>query len=206
MTSETDPDALAERVAHLERVLAQRERARPDWDSYAAVIASLVGLLALLVAAYTAHLQRKQVRASVWPRMELGGSNMDRKLYAYNPGVGPARITGVKVQVGGKTVRTWDEVVQAFGHKGQHFVYSAISDRVLPAGLRLEIFAAAKDDGSRAMFDDFLRNDQGFAITLCYCSTLDDCWLTGRGRLGDGFQADRPIDHCPIEASESFRN
>jgi hypothetical protein len=35
------------------------------------VIAAGIGLLALLVAGYTAYLQRQQVRAQVWPRVEV---------------------------------------------------------------------------------------------------------------------------------------
>ena len=38
-----------------------------DWNAFSAVVAVLVGLLALLVSGYTAHIQKEQVRAQVWP-------------------------------------------------------------------------------------------------------------------------------------------
>ena len=43
-----------------------------NWDASAAVIAAFIGLLALLLSAYTAHLQRTQVRAQVWPALQAG--------------------------------------------------------------------------------------------------------------------------------------
>src|SRR6266487_4952730 len=42
---------------------------------YDAVIATLVGLCALCVSAYTAYVQRQQVRAAVWPILEFDSSN-----------------------------------------------------------------------------------------------------------------------------------
>lgn len=42
---------------------------------YDAVIATFVGFLALCVSAYTAYMQRQQVRAAVWPILEFQTSN-----------------------------------------------------------------------------------------------------------------------------------
>jgi hypothetical protein len=42
---------------------------------YDAIIATFVGLLALCVSAYTAYMQRQQVRAAVWPILEFDSSN-----------------------------------------------------------------------------------------------------------------------------------
>ena len=47
-------------------------RRRRDWNGVSAVIAALIGLLALLVSGYTAVLQQQQVRAQVWPYIETG--------------------------------------------------------------------------------------------------------------------------------------
>src|SRR5207249_10979872 len=41
---------------------------------YDAVIATLVGFLALCVSGYTAYMQRQQVRAAVWPILEFYSS------------------------------------------------------------------------------------------------------------------------------------
>jgi len=42
---------------------------------YDAVIATLMGFLALCVSGYTAYMQRQQVRAAVWPIPEFDSSN-----------------------------------------------------------------------------------------------------------------------------------
>lgn len=51
------PRAMAREPAHATR--------------YDAVVATFIGVLALLVSAYTAYTQRQQVRAQVWPYVEI---------------------------------------------------------------------------------------------------------------------------------------
>src|SRR3569833_993373 len=85
-------DDIEPRIARLERqderltraleLLAERAAApagKPgrDWDALAAVIASFIGLLALAVSGYTAYVQREQLRAQVWPRLEIDYSSSD---------------------------------------------------------------------------------------------------------------------------------
>jgi len=54
------------------------------------VIASLIGALALVVSAYTAYVQRQQVRAQVWPVIEYYTGNQPKlRLWLANKGVGP---------------------------------------------------------------------------------------------------------------------
>jgi hypothetical protein len=43
---------------------------------YDAIVATLVGIFALCISAYTAYVQRQQVRAQVYPILELGTANM----------------------------------------------------------------------------------------------------------------------------------
>jgi len=81
----------------------------------AAVIAALVGLLALCVSGYTAWLQQQQVRAQVWPYIETGISTSKHDLTLVNKGVGPALIRSVQIYVDGKPQRNWDAVYAALG-------------------------------------------------------------------------------------------
>src|SRR5689334_17738839 len=90
------------------------KRAR-DWNGVSAVIAALIGLLALCVSGYTAYIQRQQVRAQVWPYLEPGISGSKRELLLFNKGVGPAIIEGVQVLVDGKPQRNWNAVFRALG-------------------------------------------------------------------------------------------
>ncbi len=183
---------------------APRER---NWDAYAAVIASLIGLLALVVSGYTAYLQRQQVRAQVWPRLEIANSNLNLKQFVGNQGLGPAKIVGVRVLVDGKPVKRWLEVMHRFEFTGNEgFAFSTLNGSVLPPGEVSEVFIAADSETSRAMFTEFLSEKKHkFSMSVCYCSVLDDCWLA----MSDAPKlADRnvPIDRCPIPESEQFEN
>jgi len=79
---------------------------------YDAVIATLVGLCALCVSAYTAYVQRQQVRAAVWPILEFDSSNAPIHFTLANKGVGPAIIRHVILKVDAQPVRNWREALE----------------------------------------------------------------------------------------------
>ena len=79
---------------------------------YDAVIATLVGFLALCVSGYTAYMQRQQVRAAVWPILEFDSSNGPIHFTLANKGVGPAIIKHVIVKVDDQPVKNWAEVLE----------------------------------------------------------------------------------------------
>ena len=88
------------------------ERATRGASRYDAVIATFVGVCALCVSGYTAHVQRQQVRAAVWPILEFDSSNApDIHFTLANKGVGPAIIRNVIVRVDGQPVRNWKEAL-----------------------------------------------------------------------------------------------
>ena len=83
------------------------------WDAVAAIIASLVGFLALIVAGYTAYIERyiadiqtKQVQAQVWPWLVAGNNDNERSIEILNKGVGPAIVRSAQVFVDGSRNRT----------------------------------------------------------------------------------------------------
>lgn len=105
------------------------------WDALAAVIASLVGLLALIVAGYTAYIQRQQVRAQVWPHLDVGQSTFPPSIYVVNQGVGPAIVRSVEVRVDGRPQPDWDHVFAAEGMQGDINTQGpAINGNVLAPG------------------------------------------------------------------------
>src|SRR6266705_7080886 len=88
---------------------------------YDAVIATLVGFLALCVSAYTAHVQRQQVRAAVWPILYFDSTNApDIHFTLANKGVGPAIIRHVSVKVDDQPVRNWREAMEKLLGPGEH--------------------------------------------------------------------------------------
>jgi hypothetical protein len=197
-----------QRLTQLLELLAQRHAAPAktgrDWDAYAAVIASFIGLLALAVAGYTAHVQRQQLRAQVWPRLQLTYSNVHFRLWADNAGTGPARITAMRVAVDGTPVQTWDDVEKAIGanDKGR-LIRSSFSRAVLPAGKEHTLIVADDDDNSRRRFRQLLpRGKHAITIVVCYCSVLDDCWTAAFGY--PFLNNSGGSSECPIADSERF--
>jgi hypothetical protein len=195
-------------MSHQEVAPPARER---NWDAFAAVIAAFIGLLALLVSAYTAYLQRKQAKAQVWPWVQLFRYGSDGTFGAENTGIGPARVRAVRVTVDGRPVREWGDVMKAIGYPGG-YSQSQISGRVLPPGSRVDILDASKGEERRKMFDQVTRYffddraEHRIGLVLCYCSVLDDCWMTAIGQTG-GLKVDveRELGRCPIVENDSFR-
>ena len=85
-----------------------------------------VGVCALCVSAYTAHVQRQQVRAAVWPILEFDSSNApDIHFTLANKGVGPAIIRNVIVRVDGQPVKNWKEALERILGPGNIWVRRA---------------------------------------------------------------------------------
>jgi hypothetical protein len=178
-----------------------RER---DWDGYVAVIATLVGLLALAVSGYTAYLQRQQVQAQVWPRLEMSRSNGHRLRIA-NSGLGPARIRAVRVDVDGRPQRTWQEFQRALGLEPT-FGGSTLRARVLPPGGDVDAFQSSDSEEGRRHFGDmFVKAEARIGIVICYCSVLDDCWLAKAGGRYSDDEEHEEVDDCDsIPPAERF--
>ena len=87
---------------------------------YEAIIATLIGLLAVSVAAYTAYMQRQQVRAAVWPILEFDSGNGPIHFTLANKGVGPAIIKHVILKVDDQPVKNWAEVLEKILGPGYH--------------------------------------------------------------------------------------
>jgi len=159
---------------------------------YDAVIATLVGLCALCVSAYTAYVQRQQVRAAVWPILEFDSSNApDIHFTLANKGVGPAIIRHVIAKVDGQPVRNWKEALGRILGPGEHLgSESDMSGRVFAAGESITVFTPHDPENNPLNFDKsnplwVKMNKDRLRVTveICYCSTLDECWTLRAGGL-----------------------
>jgi hypothetical protein len=201
---EAQNDGLARALVEA-RVAGTFRTSRRDYDAYAAVIASLIGLVALLLSGYTAYVQRQQLRAQVWPHLELANSTGNLKLYLGNDGTGPARVTAFRVTVQNKAVKTWGDVVRGLGHDPDKagITWTSVNGRVFPSGREMLEIAAPVNEASRPMFRDLLMGDRPFTMTVCYCSVLNECWVSRYGgRLPN--EKDLPDDTCPITPDQQF--
>ena len=179
---------------------------------YDAVIATLVGLCALCVSAYTAHVQRQQVRAAVWPILEFDSSTApDIHFTLANKGVGPAIIRHVIVRVDGQQVRNWKEALGRILGPGEHlFSESDMSGHVFAAGESMTPLTPRDPENNPLNFDksnplwvkmnkDRLR----VSVEICYCSTLDECWTLRASGLTPSTTTE--TRHCPTSSAISFQ-
>ncbi|HWE31137.1 MAG TPA: hypothetical protein VHB97_24180 [Polyangia bacterium] len=176
---------------------------------YDAVIATLVGVLALMVSGYTAYVQRQQVRAQVWPYLSVYNSNVPNiRLEIANKGVGPAIIKNAIVRVDGKPVPDWNTVIERLLGKKHNRIISSFGQRVLAPGEAVAVLDLRDEKGEPVSATDkdgadaFLWKALNERVTpeICYCSTLDECWIV------DGDSGTRPTQRCAKPSADSFRN
>jgi hypothetical protein len=111
-----DTNAAGDRIGFVPEQTETRRASRYD-----AVIATFVGICALCVSAYTAHVQRQQVRAAVWPILYFDSSNApDIHFTLANKGVGPAIIRHVIANVDHHPVNNWREALEILLGPGRH--------------------------------------------------------------------------------------
>lgn len=173
---------------------------RRDWNALAAVIAALIGLLALTVSGYTAWLQRQQVRAEVWPYLQPGISPSQQVMSLENKGVGPAIIRGVQLFVDGRPQRNWPETFDALGlHDLRNQPPSTINGVVLAPGDVIQQMGI-KDP---ARFTRFYAQYDRIQLLICYCSALDECWRYDE-RNEDRGRRREAVAQCPGPRADEF--
>jgi len=173
-----------------------------NWNAFAAIVASLIGLMALVVSGYTAYVQRQQVRAQVWPYLMVGYADIEHARIVFNKGVGPALVRSVQVFVDGKPQPDWKHVMSALGLSDKiSYQQSTLASNVLSANEKLEIFVVGDEGDYKA----FRGQSIGRASTrICYCSTLEDCWMYDDHRQPDEPRT-QPIDRCPeLPSGQAF--
>jgi hypothetical protein len=173
------------------------------------VIASLVGLLAILVSGYTAYLQRKQVQAQVWPRVELARNGLKGSIMASSNGIGPARVKAVRITVDGKAVRHWTEFASGSVTRGDGPIADQRTSDAAGYGDRHRGGATAERktswSGTSPTSCGRTSPNTGLAshLLLLGAGTV----LAGRYRPVGGLQIDEDeeVDDCPIKDKEKFQ-
>jgi hypothetical protein len=178
---------------------------------YDVVIATFVGFLALCISGYTAHVQRQQVRAAVWPILEFDSANGPIHFILANKGVGPAIIKNVIVKVDGEPVKNWKEALEKIQGSGEHLgTESDMSGHVFAAGESVTVFTPNDSENNPLNFDKsnplwVKMNKDRLRVTveICYCSTLDECWTLRAGGLTPSTTTE--TRHCPTPSASSFQ-
>lgn len=181
------------------------------WDA-AAIIASMIGFLALLVAGYTAYVQRytariqlQQVSAQVWTRLFFASSEAERSFAVVNKGVGPASIESVRVYVDGKAQPDWSHVFAALGAATMGVrVYTSLNGLVVSANERTQVlqFKGPQD------WSDYMAQANRVKMRVCYCSVLNECLVVDEREVHRGHGAISsqvvPVARCERVETEEF--
>jgi hypothetical protein len=164
-------------------------------DLIAAIASGFVGALALSASLYNVYLQRQQVRAAVWPSLELLPIESEKGLRfgVGNRGSGPAIIKSFVVSVDGKKMRSWPETFYTLVHSDSDLEeMSDLLRTVSPGG---ELTAVVVADRYVALHT--AKERRRLEMDVCYCSTLDDCWRlhVASARIS----TTTAVPECPVE-------
>ena len=172
---------------------AAAPRTNFDWDRVTAISALLVSFVAVGVAAYTAQLQRQQVRAQVWPRAQFYNAGALGDFHLANKGMGPLIVRSERVQLDGKPIKNWGELAKAVGQSPDGMGYSSLNGAVLAPGDDLTYLHPATKEQFAA-----IRAIAGerWNATICYCSALDEC-CTAQSHPRGIEDVTRETDACP---------
>ncbi len=172
-----------------------------NWDKLTAMMAVLIGALALGVSWYTASLQNAQVKAQTWPYLQLWNSTTARTYSISNRGVGPAQIRDVKLLVDGTEVASFNEAFEKLaGRKLECANQSYFSRRVLAANEDVAMVEFCHD----ADFAVFATAGTRLLRQVCYCSLLDQCTLIDETTTDESaYQAS--VVACPVGKPGLFR-
>ena len=174
-----------------------------DWDRVTAISALLVSFVAVGVAAYTAQLQRQQVRAQVWPRAQFYNAGALGEFHVANKGMGPLIVRSARVTLDGKPLKNWGQLATALGLPPERMGYSSLNGAVLSSGEDMTYL----QPGTKEQFTA-LRAVAGerWNATICYCSALEECWTTQSHPRGTE-DVTREVDACPrFDPALEFEN
>lgn len=178
------------------------------WQTILSVVGAVIAILALYAALTESAAVRQQTAAAVWPFVQLMVENYDTgdsagfSLAFTNAGVGPARMQDVRVSIDGNVTRNWSEVVASVdGDTGAAVNRNFISDRVLRPEETVVIFGTEDADLARKLIGTV--STPRAALTFCYCSIFDECWLADSRK---DLQAPEIVEACPDFGSDTYLN
>ncbi|MUV13981.1 hypothetical protein [Noviluteimonas gilva] len=175
-----------------------------DWDRVTALSALIVSFVAVGVAAYTAQLQRQQVRAQVWPRLVFYNAGSLAEFHVANKGNGPAIVRSVRVLVDGKPATNWNQVYRQLGLPADaDLPYSTVNGAVLAPGDDF-MYHRPLDKAQFAVLRDL--GQKRWSLQACYCSALDECWIA-QAHPRTAADVSREVSSCPTpDPAREFEN
>lgn len=173
-------------------------------DMVVALSALLISTVSIILAHNSNQSMERLVRASSWPFIQTGSSNVsdagERELAfgVTNVGTGPARVYGFQMTVDGAPLPAHAHLLSALLHAcceaefsaaieqvgGEHDatgddISSPIAPRFLAPNESVYVFRWAHTEQNADLWRalDQARQQGRIAAAICYCSVFDDCWV-----------------------------
>lgn len=178
------------------------------FETVGSITAIVIGMAALYASWDQGRVMRDEVRASVWPAVQVegyvdrfdGGTRIGLKLH--NAGVGPARIERITVHHDEDVVADMDALIELMPDGASHAVQVA-TGRIMAAGeiynpfeLRYPASVPLSNVDAVELVQALSRS---WSIEVCYCSVLDQCWVGGDREVGQ-----REVGTCDDRPGSSF--
>ena len=176
------------------------------WQTVLSLAGVFIAIVALYAALTESEATRKQTAAAVWPFVQLTVSDhfsenaAEFGISLTNAGVGPARMRSMRVLFGGEPLHDWHHAMALIGEQGTHRLgQSYVNRRVLIPGETIDMVSTE----DRVLVEKFLETlaGPGNAITYCYCSIFDECWVVDSEK---DLQTPEPVDTCPEFGDQAF--
>lgn len=153
------------------------------FETVGSITAIIVGVVALLVSFDQSRVMREEIRASIWPALQVDGK-VSREdgllaigLAVQNAGVGPALIERVTIRHAGEPVPDL-ETLRTLMNPDADLSFQTLTGRVLAAGATVMPFELrSPDSGGADVVATMARLEREWAAEVCYCSTLKQCWV-----------------------------
>jgi hypothetical protein len=178
-------------------------------DLLIAVSALLISSLTCVATIVQTRVIANQLSATVWPYLSYD-STFDRgsvDVELENDGLGPALIRSASLAVDGRPMATWEDAGKALGKlpgakSGRSSFSSLGPGSVIRSGashplVHLTITTASATQNATAMVQLRRWLQERVVVTVCYCSTLENCWLL-RSAPGNSLPAE--VARCPDAA------
>ncbi len=154
------------------------------FETVGSISAIVIGVAALLVSLDQGRVMREEIRASLWPVLQVDGyvdaspEQVAIGLRVENAGVGPAIVQRVSIWHEGELLADLDAVADVM-EGARDRSQETLTGRVIAAGATAAPFTfrfppSAQLDAVDLMND--IAND--WRIEVCYCSALGQCWLS----------------------------
>ncbi|GAB3950611.1 hypothetical protein GCM10028805_29020 [Spirosoma harenae] len=160
---------------------------RINIELHLSLSATFLSLAALIVSVFQTKIAREQQQASVWPRLAVEASILDKN-FTYtiaNQGVGPAVIKKVTVSYQGIVYPSLYALMMRHTGplNGGFFHRDLQSEGVLKAGDEVNIFNLARNDEALSSKLGDVVSDTSFHLRVHYADVYGNCWLLDRNKV-----------------------